>query len=547
MNPSSQDLIHDLANGEIDESSLEKLAILAKSDPSLTRSVAEELEFSELIRQAVTDHSLATQDILEQTGPSPLSTEDLILLATEGELTPLQADRLARQLHSQPELAHRLLHDLQQDEWLTQSLSSQKTETAFIQSLETRMWAETKEDDFVSNLELVLEQQDHQQAPPESADNVLSFPGLTKRHFVATIGIAAALAVGAFFLVTHLAAPSSAFVANVTKATPDAHWAAHTQPVNNQFSEGTYELLSGLVSLEFSNGENLVIEGPAKFNVNPNGQATFFEGLALAEMGMSGNSPALKLVGNNLQFTESSNIVGFDARREGTTEAIVFTGNAGVCLTESDDCRRVFSKEAIQVDHRDQDRLVDVPYNPRAFNKAWQLLAGVASNQGDVVIQLPGTQPQAASSGQVEVYLENRSFISDQSLLVDAVEPGKFADLKAEQRAHLVAANTPMSSYLLHVSADESDAGESVEASLTFDQPVIGVIFSSDKLEGSDPYVGVTPGSFAKASASGSRGLDAQDDDQVLLSEDGKTLNLRISAQNEIDQIRVLVAADSNG
>ena len=70
---------------------------------------------------------------------------------------------------------------------------------------------------------------------------------------------------------------------------------------------------------------------------------------------------------------------------------------------------------------------------------------------------------------------------------------------------------------------------------------MVGVIFSSDRLESSDLSVGSSMqdlgGDFSRV-----RGLD-YGSDELLLSDDGRTLNLRLqSGGQQLDQVRVLVA-----
>ena len=83
---------------------------------------------------------------------------------------------------------------------------------------------------------------------------------------------------------------------------------------------------------------------------------------------------------------------------------------------------------------------------------------------------------------------------------------------------------------------EKEGAEEEVETSLTFDHPVVGVIFSSDRLDSSDAAVG------SALEEAGRRGLDSGED-EILLSEDRRTLNLRFRGGGDhAEQVRVLVA-----
>ena len=73
-------------------------------------------------------------------------------------MTPATADELARRLLESPEDAAKLRSGLMEDEWIAQIVSREKQEDAFVESLVTRMWAETSEDHFVKDFTRKLDQ-----------------------------------------------------------------------------------------------------------------------------------------------------------------------------------------------------------------------------------------------------------------------------------------------------------------------------------------------------------------------------------------------------
>ena len=148
--------------------------------------------------------------------------------------------------------------------------------------------------------------------------------------------------------------------------------------------------------------------------------------------------------------------------------------------------------EAVKAD-RIRDKFVAIPFDPEPFSKTWELLAGVEKNMGSVRIELPGTKIEASDSldgkNEVQVFVENDSFYPDHDLEVDQIQLGEFAGAETNPGQALQASGE-LRSYLLQLWPSEGGDGEEVEASLTFDHPVVGVIYSSDRLAESDHSVG---------------------------------------------------------
>ncbi len=183
-----------------------------------------------------------------------------------------------------------------------------------------------------------------------------------------------------------------------------------------------------------------------------------------------------------------------------------------------------------------------MPYNPHAFANAWALLSGVENNLGSVQIEMPGSDISAGrgEDGQVQVFVENESFRPETDLEVDRVQLGEFSVAEANPGQQLQAKGD-LRSYLLQLWPSEREGREEVETSLTFDHPVVGVIFSSGRLVSSDSSVGSANTLDGKIYNTG-QGMDSGND-EILLSQDRRTLNLRFKGDGaEAGRVRVLVA-----
>ena len=291
--------------------------------------------------------------------------------------------------------------------------------------------------------------------------------------------------------------------------------------------------------MRMASGSELTVEGPAIFEVGDDASTFVHEGIALARV--SPTDLGISLRSEGLSVSESARLIGIDARTDGTTEAIVFNGEGGICLTGGGKCRELSEFEAVKADHA-REKLIDVPYNPHAFSNAWALLSGVDDNLGSVNIELPGAEiaSSGGKEGEVQVFVENESFRPESELEVDRVVVGEFAVAEANPGQQLQAKGE-LRSYLLQLWPTAEDGDEGVETSLTFDHPVVGVIFSSDRLESSDSSVGSVMAQAGEAESAG-RGMDSGSD-EILLSQDRRTLNFRVKkGGGQVEQVRVLVA-----
>ncbi|MCB1079383.1 MAG: hypothetical protein KDM64_16310, partial [Verrucomicrobiae bacterium] len=163
-------------------------------------------------------------------------------------------------------------------------------------------------------------------------------------------------------------------------------------------------------------------------------------------------------------------------------------------------------------------------------------------------LAMPGHHPGTAEEapGEVQIFVERSRFVADRDIKVDTLDPGHFAAISPGGGRQLAPDGRELRSYLLQMRPeDEAVAGDALEASVTFDHEIVGIIFSPEKLAETDSLVGSEiPESELVADAG--RGLDGDADngDQILLSDDRRTVNLKLrgGAQDRVDHVRVLVA-----
>jgi hypothetical protein len=173
----NEDLLQEFLNGDSSEESLRRLTEAAAEDPSLASRLASELEFSELIRQSFSGAEVFAAETFESAlHYHELTKDELIEKACEGSISREQSDQLVKMLWEDPVAAKELRDRLAFDEWLREAVSGPKREEAFLESLETRMWAETKEDHFVEDFTERLEQEIAAQEEATSCRCLPHFP-----------------------------------------------------------------------------------------------------------------------------------------------------------------------------------------------------------------------------------------------------------------------------------------------------------------------------------------------------------------------------------
>lgn len=546
LEPTGPELLLRLLHGAPAEDDVAALAARAAADADFARVVAGELAFSGMLREALRPGGDERGETFEgNLRSSALPVEDLLGLVREGVATTFECDQVVKHLWEAPEAVSQLRRDLAMEEYFHETLSEAKSEVAFIQSLETRMWAETRRDHFVDDFTKRLERELEATEDVVADGKIVPFTGGWGRTVFQMGAVAAVLALGSFVAVQKMVDRLSVkpTLASVVKTSSGVTWSGKTAPgEDGTIKSGLYHLTSGVVSMRMSSGSELTVEGPAVFEVGDDASTFVYEGIALARA--SSTDLGISLKSKGLSISEPAHLMGIDVRSEGTTEAIVFKGDGGICLTDGGKCRELSEFEAVKTD-RVRERLVDVPYNPKAFSKAWALLSGVEDNLGSVRIEMPGTEISSGQGkgGEVQVYMENESFRPARDLEVDQMVVGEFSVAEANPGQQLQAKGE-LRSYLLQLwpsaAGEGGEAGE-VETSLTFDHPVVGVIYSSDRLVSSDSSVGSSM-SRAEGAVNLNRGMDSGND-EILLSQDRRTLNLRFKGGGgQAEQVRVLVA-----
>ncbi len=595
-----QDLLGRLLDDVCSPAERDELALLCRDSAERLGQLRDALEFDQMIAQNVIvnrceDAFAEDVEIALQGDESLLDFDELVSRYLDSTLRQHEARRLHAFCQRDPQLAQRLRESIEFVDLLAQTVHDPRNEDAFVDGLVTRMWAETASDHFVDDVaSKIIAIGAFQSSGSDAAENRVGGsvegrdavlpqirPAQPRRTatgghgwgrtagFAIAAAVAAALTVlalvrgpsggdgGEVVIVDEVVDPSIAFI---SEASDDVRWSDEALKAigdDGKVGIGRYELAEGVVRVKFSSGAEMTVEGPAEFEVRSGHEAYVHSGLAMARAAKPGD---LKVQSKGFELVDVDRTFAVDARFNSFTEAVFFDGAGQLKMAGApgdpigqDDpanTRQLYPFETVRADH-ERERLVDVPYNPSVFTRTWQLISGVESNSGSVEVELPGAViiPSHPESDKVQVFLEKDGFVASDGVVVDLLTPGKFTSFAdasdADRKGIEIQPKGQLRSYLLQRWAPKRD-GETLHASVTFADPVVGVIFSEDKLKRSDEMVGANLHAINAALIEGQgRGIDELGgEDKILLSDDGRTLNVVLHGGNAdvLDHIRVLVS-----
>ncbi len=168
--------------------------------------------------------------------------------------------------------------------------------------------------------------------------------------------------------------------------------------------------------------------------------------------------------------------------------------------------------------------------------------ARLTGSSGDVQVlnqPPPSVVPEALTSDdQAFVFEERRCATLAANLPVDVLNPtGTYGDTTAQPG--VIPAGTQVDSYYVHFDQPGTAGTESVTGTLTFDQPVLGIIFLTPTLNATDAAVGA-PGTTYPAGANTTfRGYEGPSD-TVQVSADRRTVTFSATVGAYQDELRII-------
>ncbi len=382
--------------------------------------------------------------------------------------------------------------------------------------------------------------------------SVALFPNRSRKKFA--IGLAIAACVALFVgLLAFLMPPSqaTATIAQVVGAYGDDQIAF---AAGESVKPGPLAISRGLLRLDFSNGARLTIEGPAQLEVMNEMRVILHRGVVTATIPES----AIGFVVD----TSSAHVVdlgtsfGVSVSAEGLTDVCVFDGEVEVSLpqpTRADATPQLVREgQAIRAS-KGSKKINSATYETTRFENAWPVNSGVLQTTGSMRFVSPGPDFHPGNfedNEHIVVFPERRSFIADEAIRVDMVDPGQYAKSRHKEKPTLLPEQR-LTSYLLQLNAypsgEKPNRRRSVRGQITFAQPIVGVIMANRLLKESEVIFGIPNVDYP-----GARMIEARPEgdqrrgfDSVILAADRRTLFIELQENpGNLDQFRVLVEAE---
>ncbi len=319
--------------------------------------------------------------------------------------------------------------------------------------------------------------------------------------------------------------------------------------------KGLLELEVGIVRLDFANGAMVTLQGPARFEIIGEGRTRLESGILTASIPQS--AVGFEVITPAVDVVDLGTAFGVSVGADGETDVCVFEGEVEVSLTEGAETPQLVREGNAVRSRPKADSIDSVGYSTERYEDAWPVTSGVLQATGLMKFVSPGPDfvpGRYEDSGYILVFLERSRVLLKSDLEVNVTEPGQYIRVRRPNR-HTIAAGQMVRSYLLQLDPigeftwKEAD-GARVIGQITFDRPILGLIGGANLLIKTDELLGHPQGNYGD----NRRGIEPKrpDDlpdagrDNVILSQDRRTLSLDLSARALVDQIRVVVSGQQD-
>jgi len=356
-------------------------------------------------------------------------------------------------------------------------------------------------------------------------------------------------------------------IAGVTQANPkviatlmqssNAVWEGDSLDEGIPIHPQTLSLRSGLVRLEFVDGVEVTLQGPAEYEVMDVGRTRLLSGLltAIVPPGAEGfqvDTPTAEVIDLGTAF-------GIELDDDGIANVSVFDGEVEVRPTNNLQRRLVHEGEAVRITNSNE--IEPSEFDAAAFKKVWPVSSGIVRSTGAFRFspQWPRRLRFVQSDSDIFVLPEGYVQTLDQPINVNVTVPGVYRT-QADLTARELPVGRRVKCFLLQFNPVEQSNGKRrppsnrpnpadlnpddlkrIVGEITFDRPVLGLIVRGDDLRASDGRFSERGGRVPQKG----RALElfgTPRDDVITLSEDRHTVKLDLAAFGIFgDHVRVIV------
>lgn len=339
----------------------------------------------------------------------------------------------------------------------------------------------------------------------------------------------------------------SAPAAIVTKIA-DCRWqGTHKLQVGSVLQElQQFRLLEGIAEIRFLSGATVALQGPSTFAVISPESTRLQSGILTAyvppkAVGFQVQTDALEIVDLGTSF-------GVSVQDNRDTNVSVFSGGIKVSLPGQMRLapQTVGQGKSVHAGIQ-QPAIESVAIVDDRFYEPLMVSTGIESIEGDCRLVAgrvsEGILPRDDS--QVLIGLERRNFTLPEDLRINLrpdVENG------AKSKSKSIPAGTRVSCFLGQFDPPDKVPGRNGHTAsfrITFDQPIIGIIAGGPLLQTSDQFFADrAPELSAKQRRSeSSANRQTREQDELVVSDDRRTIEVTTRVLNNMDQVRILVDA----
>lgn len=481
--------------------------------------------------------------------PSPQQFEDLVSAYASGRIQPEQVEQLSEALRNDAEARDRFLSYL--DLHATLSVAgSPATENPSVQA----------------------------EPPLPRAEHRFASAGAPTARWVAA-GVAACAALAVTLLLWVLSgsadSPETAApgvredeaVAVLTDAV-GAVWAneGHApRDVGEALGRVAVELTAGRAEFQFDSGAVVAIAGPAKLEFLGSDRARLHRGRMTAFVPEPARGFTVEF--HDAKVVDLGTEFALNCDGESTAELHVFDGEVLVLPDErSEDSPLRLDAGGTKTVRTGLGRIEDARFDGARFLRV-RRRPGRPTTTGD--IRFLHRAPRSVLQGAFEhneyilVFQERSDLTLNGIVRVNAVEPGNYRTKRRpedppgtaiavrEDRPdsgclHPLAAGTRVDSYFVHFDPVQSGGRKGVHrrGAIRFARPVLGVIIATRHLVPTDAALGHPETRYETTDFAIARnGLEP--DDRMALSQDRRTVRLKLGAGTSVDHVRILVEASA--
>ncbi|MEM7454319.1 MAG: FecR domain-containing protein [Planctomycetota bacterium] len=316
-------------------------------------------------------------------------------------------------------------------------------------------------------------------------------------------------------------------------------WTGEEYSPDERVGNGIIELDSGIVRLIFDSGVDITLEGPARYELVSGEQTMLSAGVLMANVppgaeGFRVDTPSARVIDLGTSF-------GVNVGAEGVADILVFDGQVEVVSSNTDSEMRIGEGESVRF--TSNGAMQKTEFNVRRFERMWSIASGISSASSSFRLTPPWPRRVRLRESDDEIFLLPEGYVIDleSPLAVNVSKPGEY-DATDQLTPAEIATGERVRTYLLHFSPEERsgrEAPNSVSGSITFDQPVVGLIVLQDELVQSASLTGLRAGELQPRRQ---LELGGENGDRISLSEDLRTLTVELSSPGRGgDLIRVVV------